>query len=121
MEGKRLMLDDRHAVRQHKVFAVLVVLGLLVVLAVWIIQVRMAVARGTLAQVRDGISDFSQTWQDQWNAAAGEQTADDAATVVTDAVTEATQAAFEEAVTSALQEQAAQDVPSETTTESSPQ
>lgn len=98
MEGNRIVLDDRHAVRQHKVFAMFVVAGLLIIGAVWYIQVRMAIDKGALTEIRSGIEGLSEGWSKSWETpmpvAAETPTAEvDAVsdTAVTDAVQDAMQ------------------------------
>lgn len=63
MQGARVIIDGRHAVRQHWVFAVFVVLGLLAVAAVWYWQVRSAVQNGAVAELQQGIEFVGDTWE----------------------------------------------------------
>lgn len=61
--GEHLVLDERHTVRQHKVFALFVVVGLLLAAVVWYVQVRIAVGRGAVQEVQQTIDGIKETWK----------------------------------------------------------
>ncbi len=51
MAGKHIFLDERHRVRQHNAFAAMIIVGLLVVFAIWFVQIRLMVNTKDLAKV----------------------------------------------------------------------
>lgn len=92
MGGKRIIVDHRHALRQHKAFAVMVIVLLLVVVAVWFIQIRVMVRNVDLSQVQQDVVDAQASLQSAFEGADDGQLDDGAAAaavMVGDAVAEA--------------------------------
>lgn len=63
MGGKRIIVDREHAIRQHKAFAVMVIVLLLAVAVVWFIQIRLAVRDVDLSKVRDNVRAAQEALQ----------------------------------------------------------
>lgn len=92
MGGKRIIVDHQHAMRQHKAFAIMVIVLLLVVFAVWFIQIRLMVRNVDFSQLQQDVVDAQNSFQgafDQVDTAIIDESATAAATMVGDAVAEA--------------------------------
>lgn len=96
MGGKRIIVDHQHALRQHKAFAVIVIALLLVVVAVWFIQIRLMVRNVDFSKLQQGVADAQSSLQGAFETQDNglNESAGAAAAVVTDAVADA-QAAIE--------------------------
>ncbi len=57
MAEKRIIVDHQHALRQHKAFAFMVIVSLLVVLAVWFVQVKLMVRTVDFTKLQQSVAD----------------------------------------------------------------
>lgn len=92
MGGKRIIVDHRHAMRQHKAFAVMVIVLLLVVVAVWFVQIRLMVRDVDFSKLQQGVVDAQTSFQDAFNQtdnAVFDDSTAAAAAVVADALADA--------------------------------
>lgn len=92
MGGKRIVVDHRHALRQHKAFAAMVIVLLLVVVAVWFVQIHVMVRSVDLSQVQQDVVDAQNSLQNAFEGANNAQLQEGVAAatdIVEDAIAEA--------------------------------
>lgn len=63
MAGKRIIVDHQHAQRQHKAFAFMVIVSLLVVFAVWFVQVKLMVRTVDFTKLQQSVADAQAVFQ----------------------------------------------------------
>ncbi len=63
-EGKSVIIDGTHAERRSFAFAALIGLGLLLILAVWLVQLRGSLRDAHLSHVAAGLTDFASDVKD---------------------------------------------------------
>lgn len=93
MGGQRIIVDHKHVMRQHKAFACMVIALLLVVLAVWFVQIRLMVRTVDFSRVRQEMQDTQASLEGALDSSAIDDVTNDAsaaAAVVTNAIDEAT-------------------------------
>lgn len=129
MEDRRVYVDPSHHVRQKKVFAALIVLGLGLVLAVWFLQLRTMLNREVVVdEFQKDLATFGQDIEGTWDSSAAgliaEEDIDTATSAISDAMQDelnkqqAQEALAQEMVTRL--QQGADDTSAETTTTTLP-
>lgn len=111
MAEKRIIVDHHHAMRQHKAFAFMVIALLLVVLAVWFVQVKLMVRTVDFNKLQQSVLDAQATFSQSVDDAGVDNVTTDAsvaAAAIGDAIADATAAAdAEDAVRAGVAAQAA--------------
>lgn len=72
MEGKRIVIDPEHGHTRSRTFAILIVVGLLVVAAVWYFQLRTMVREARLSEAKADFVALEDAMRASFESSTGE-------------------------------------------------